>query len=375
MQYNNLEKLGERVSRLGFGCMRFPTTPEGKIDEPRAEAMLDSAYRAGVNYFDTAYFYHQHTSEAFVGRAMKKYPRESFHLATKMPMSIVTSLEQGKEIFEGQLATLQTDYIDFYLLHALSGERWEKTKEMGMVEFLEEQQRKGRIHHLGFSFHDDYAAFEKILTDREWDFCQIQFNYMDTEIQAGMKGYELAKKMGVPLFIMEPVKGGSLATISEDITQKFKAAHPDWSVASWAMRWVASLENCKVILSGMTTEEQVEDNLKTFSHLEPLTQADLKVIEEVRAAVRAKVFIGCTACRYCMPCPFGVDIPDNFRMMNDYKMYSNERALDAHWNRFLDEGERATACKKCGKCERACPQHLPIRQKLQEIAEIMAARS
>ena len=370
MQYNELEKLGERVSRLGFGCMRFPITPEGGIDEPRAEAMLESAYRAGVNYFDTAYFYHQHTSEAFVGRAMKKYPRESFHLATKMPMSIVNSLDHAKEIFEGQLAALQTDYVDFYLFHALSGERWEQAKQMGVVAYLEEQQKAGRIHHLGFSFHDSYEVFEKILTEREWDFCQIQFNYMDTEIQSGMKGYELAKRLGVPMFIMEPVKGGSLATLSEDITQKFKAVHPDWSAASWAMRWVASLDNCKVILSGMTTEEQVEDNLATFSHLEPLNEAELAVIDDVRAAIRARVFIGCTGCKYCMPCPFGVDIPRNFRMMNDYAMYSNERSLASSWKN-MDEGARATACKKCGKCERACPQHLPIRQKLKQIAEKM----
>ena len=370
MQYNELEKLGERVSRLGFGCMRFPTTPEGGIDEPRAETMLDSAYRAGVNYFDTAYFYHQHTSEAFVGRMMKKYPRDSFRLATKMPMSIVTSLDQAKEIFEGQLAALQTEYVDFYLFHALNGERWEQAKEMGIVTYLEEQQKAGRIHHLGFSFHDSYEVFEKILTECEWDFCQIQFNYMDTEIQAGMKGYELAKRMGVPIFVMEPVKGGSLATLSEDIAQKFKAVHPDWSGASWAMRWVASLDNCKVILSGMTTEEQVEDNLATFSHLEPLNEAELAVVDDVRAAIRARVFIGCTGCQYCMPCPFGVDIPRNFRIMNDYTMYSNELSLESSWKN-MDEGARATACKKCGKCERACPQHLPIRQKLMQIAEKM----
>lgn len=370
MQYNELEKLGEHVSRLGFGCMRFPTTPEGGIDEPRAEAMLDSAYRAGVNYFDTAYFYHQHTGEAFVGRMMKKYPRDSFRLATKMPMSIVTSLDQAKEIFEGQLAALQTEYVDFYLFHALNGERWEQAKAMGIVGYLEEQQRAGRIRHFGFSFHDSYEVFEKILTEREWDFCQIQFNYMDTEIQAGMKGYELAKRMGVPMFIMEPVKGGSLATLSEDIAQKFKEVHPDWSVASWAMRWVASLDNCKVILSGMTTEEQVEDNLATFSHLEPLNEAELAVVDEVRTAIQARVFVSCTGCQYCMPCPFGVDIPRNFRMMNQYAMYNNVLSLESSWKN-MDEGARATACKKCGKCERACPQHLPIRQKLMQIAEKM----
>ena len=193
---------------------------------------------------------------------------------------------------------------------------------------------------------------------------------MDQEIQAGMRGYALAEKLGVPIIVMEPVKGGSLATISDDITAKFKAAHPDWSVASWAMRWVASLNNCKIILSGMTEEDQVADNLATFSHLEPLGERELAVIENVRAALKQRVFVGCTGCKYCMPCPFGVDIPRNFKLMNDYEMYSNERALKSGWN-FIDEGARATACKKCGKCERACPQRLPIRQKLAEIAERM----
>ena len=185
-----------------------------------------------------------------------------------------------------------------------------------------------------------------------------------------MRGYALAEKLGVPIIVMEPVKGGSLATISDDITAKFKAAHPDWSVASWAMRWVASLNNCKIILSGMTEEDQVADNLATFSHLEPLGERELAVIEDVRAALKQRVFVGCTGCKYCMPCPFGVDIPRNFKLMNDYEMYSNERALKSGWN-FIDEGARATACKKCGKCERACPQRLPIRQKLAEIAERM----
>ena len=327
MEYSTLDKLGVRVSRLGFGCMRFPLTAEGKIDEPRAVAMLDTAYKAGVTYYDTAYFYHQHTGEAFLGRAMKRYPRDTFYLATKMPMSIVESLDHAKEIFEGQLAALQTDYVDFYLLHAVNGERWKQAQEMGIVDFL-------------------------------------------LEIQAGMRGYALAEKLGVPIIVMEPVKGGSLATISDDITAKFKAAHPDWSVASWAMRWVASLNNCKIILSGMTEEDQVADNLATFSHLEPLGERELAVIEDVRAALKQRVFVGCTGCKYCMPCPFGVDIPRNFKLMNDYEMYSNECALKSGWN-FIDEGARATACKKCGKCERACPQRLPIRQKLAEIAERM----
>ena len=370
MEYTTLEKLDERVSRLGFGCMRFPTTPDGAIDEPRAAAMLKTAYDAGVNYFDTAYFYHNRTAEAFLGRALKMFPRESFKLATKLPVSLIDSLEKAKEIYEGQFVSLDTPYFDFYLLHALDGERWDAVLRMGILDFLLEEQKKGRIRHLGFSFHDDYAAFERILTYRDWDFCQIQFNYMDVDVQAGMKGYELAKSRGVPVVVMEPVKGGSLATLSEEITAPLKAAHPDWSVASWAMRWVASLNNCRIILSGMSDEAQVADNLATFSGENRLSEADQQVIVQVREAIRARVFVGCTACKYCMPCPFGVDITRNFRMMNQFAMYSNERNLQGSW-KGMEEKERASACQRCGKCEKACPQHLPIREKLAEIAERM----
>ena len=193
---------------------------------------------------------------------------------------------------------------------------------------------------------------------------------MDIDVQAGMKGYELAKEKGVPLVIMEPVKGGSLATLSEDITARFKAERPEKSVASWAMRWIGSLDNCRVILSGMSDEEQVADNLATFAEFEPLSEREQQVVSEVREAIKARVFVGCTACKYCMPCPFGVDIPRNFRMMNTYTMYNNERQLAGTWK---DLGEAAaTACRKCGKCESACPQGIAIRDKLAEIAQKMA---
>lgn len=364
-------KLDATPSRLGFGCMRLPTTPEGEIDEPRAEAMLLRAYERGVNYFDTAYFYHNHKSEAFVGRVLEKLPRDSFYLATKLPLSVVGTLEDAKRIFEEQLQNLRVERFDFYLFHAINGKRWREIQENGILDFVLEQQKKGRVGYVGFSFHDDYAAFEEILTGRTWDFCQIQFNYMDVDEQAGMKGYELATRLGVPLIVMEPVKGGNLAALPEEAAKVLREARPDKSLASWAMRWVASLENCRVILSGMTTEEQVEDNLATFEDLEPLSEKEKETVDAVRGLVRARQFVGCTGCRYCMPCPFGVDIPDNFQMMNGYAMYGNEARLKSWWKGFKPE-ERADACKRCGKCEAVCPQKLPIREKLAEIAKRMA---
>ncbi len=372
MEYVNLEKLGVRPSRLGFGCMRFPTTPEGTIDEPRAMAMLDTAYRAGVNYFDTAYFYHNRTAEAFLGRALKMFPRESFKLATKLPVSLIDSLEKAKEIYEGQFVSLDTPYFDFYLLHALDGERWDAVLRMGILDFLLEEQKKGRIRHLGFSFHDDYAAFERILTYRDWDFCQIQFNYLDTDIQAGERGYALAEQLGVPLVIMEPVKGGALADLPEDLAARLRRARPGASMASWALRWAAGRANVLTVLSGMSTLEQVEDNAATFTRFQPLTQAELALVEETAAALRARVKNGCTGCRYCMPCPAGVDIPKSFRIWNRMAMYQNYPVTRRDW-KGMEAEARPDQCYRCGRCERLCPQHLPIRAQLaQAHAEITA---
>lgn len=372
MQKSRIDKLNAEPSRLGFGAMRLPTTEDGKIDEPRAAAMIQRAYEAGITYFDTAYFYHQHTSEAFLGRALSRFERGSYYLATKLPLTMVHSAEEAKAVFEGQLKDLRTDYFDFYLLHAINRERWHQVLENGVFDYVLSLQKEGKVRRLGFSFHDDYSAFEEILAARDWDFCQIQFNYMDADEQAGMRGYELAVRLGVPLIVMEPVKGGSLATLSAEIARPMKEARPDSSIASWAMRWVGSLPGCKVILSGMTTEEQLEDNIKTFERFEPLTQAEQQIVAQVRKALLKKQFVGCTRCRYCMPCPFGVDIPGNFARMNRYAMYGNERNLKAEWEE-MDASERADACRKCGKCEQVCPQGLPIRAKLAEIAERMRA--
>lgn len=367
MEKRKLEKLGIETSLLGFGCMRLPVTEQGKINEPEAERMLDQAIAQGVNYIDTAYPYHGGESEPFVGRALKKYDRSSLYLATKLPVWMVHTLDDAKRLFQEQLDRLQTDYIDFYLLHALGRERYDDMRKLGVPDWMAQLKEEGKIRYMGFSFHDSYDAFSYILNDREWDFCQIQLNYMDAGEQAGLQGYRLAQEKKVPLVVMEPVKGGSLATYAEDITGVFRSLDPEASVASYALRWVGSLPGVKVILSGMTTMEQVQDNLKTFGNFKPLSQKESETIDQIVALIKSRVQNGCTGCRYCMPCPAGVDIPGNFRAWNTYHMYQNYNMVKWSWEKELGEEKQAKNCVKCGKCEAACPQKLSIRQDLERV--------
>lgn len=373
MEYRNLERLGVSPSLLGFGCMRFPLNEDGSICEPEAEKMLDTAIEAGVTYIDTAYPYHNGDSEPFLGRVLKKYNRKDFFLATKLPIWNVKTLEDAKRLFQEQLDRLQVDYVDFYLLHCLDKEKWQTVLDLDLISYFEEMKRQGKIRFFGFSFHDDYEVFETIATYRSWDFCQIQYNYIDTDIQAGDKGYALTEKLGIPLVIMEPVKGGSLAQLPEDVTEPFKKARPDSSISSWALRWVASKPNVKVVLSGMSTMEQVEDNLHTFGNFEPLTQKESELVSQVADAIKKRTKNGCTGCAYCMPCPFGVDIPKNFRIWNDLSMYGNKEKAKQAFFQELDVSARADQCKKCGKCETVCPQSIAIRENLKAAAKELNA--
>lgn len=372
MEYRSMDKLGIKPSMLGFGCMRFPQKEDGSIDEVESEKMLDKAIEAGVTYIDTAYPYHNGESEPFVGRVLKKYKRDSFYLATKLPIWKVETIEDVKATFEEQLNRLQVDYVDFYLLHALSKERWEKILKLGVLDFCKEMKEQGKLKYIGFSFHDSYEVFEEILTSWDWDFCQIQYNYMDTEHQAGDRGYALAEKLGVPMVIMEPIKGGSLAVLPEDIAAMYKEADQEASISSWALRWVGTHSNVKVILSGMSTYSQVLDNLKTFETFKPLNQEEQVLVEKVAATIRSRVKNGCTGCRYCMPCPFGIDIPKNFAIWNQEAMYGNPAAAKRKYERELAESARADQCRKCGACEKECPQAISIREDLVRVKEDFA---
>ena len=367
MVYRKIEKLGIQTSLLGFGCMRFPMDKEGKIDEKRSLEMIDTAYQAGVNYFDTAYVYHNGDSEIFTGKALDRYDRSSYYLATKLPIWLVKKAEDVERLLDEQLKKLNKDYIDFYLIHALNKERFDTVLELGVLDELDRLKAEGKIKNVGFSFHDGYDSFERIITYRDWDFCQIQLNYMDTEEQAGLKGYELTEKLGIPLVIMEPIKGGSLAKLPESSQQYLNALDTQKSTASWALRWVASLPNVKVILSGMSDEKQVADNLDTLGNFKKLTEEELAAIKNAAEALRSRVKNGCTGCAYCMPCPAGVDIPQNFRIWNGYGMYENAGEVKWAWNQGMGDAAKAKNCVECGQCEDACPQKISIREDLKKL--------
>ena len=358
------DRYGNPISILGFGCMRFPQTA-GHINMEETEREILEAYRGGVNYFDTAYVYPG--SEAALGEILARNGiRDQVSIATKLPHYLIKSREGLEKYFAEQLRRLKTDHIDSYLMHMLTDTAtWERLKGLGILEFLAEKKKSGAIRQIGFSYHGNTEMFCKLVDCYDWDFCQIQYNYMDTEEQAGDKGYALAEELGIPLVIMEPVKGGSLANFSDDINAKFKAMDKDASIASWAFRWVGSHSNAKVILSGMSNEEQVEDNLKTFSNFKPLDEAEEKMISEIVSDLQSRVQNGCTGCRYCMPCPAGVNIPQNFALWNKYHIYGTYDHVKNAWEKDLKDEEKAKCCVKCGKCEKVCPQHLSIRRDLE----------
>lgn len=362
-----MDNIGIETSLLGFGCMRFPLLENGKIDEAEAEKMMDTAYKGGVNYFDTAYVYHNGDSEPFVGRVLDKYDRSSYFLATKLPCWEVKTIEDAHRLFESQLTRLHKDYLDFYLLHSLGKESWHRMVDLGVVEYCEKLKEQGRIRNFGFSFHDEYEVFEEIISYRKWDFCQIQLNYMDINEQAGMKGYLLAEKLGIPVIVMEPIKGSSLAAYPDDISKVFRDVNSAASTASWALRWVAGLPNVKVILSGMSLPDQVEDNIKTFSPFVPLSEKEQQAVREVAEILNTRVNNSCTGCKYCMPCPSGLDIPYNFKVWNTYGIYRNAGQVKWDWGTSMEDQYKAKNCSECGLCEEVCPQKIHIREDLKKL--------
>ena len=367
MQYREMAK-GEKCSLLGFGCMRFPTNSEGKIDRVKSTEMLKKAMDSGVNYYDTAYVYHNGESELFVGEFLKQYKRDTYYLATKLPIWLCDSEEKAEVLFAEQLEKLQTPYIDYLLLHALDKQLFETVKKFNLIALAEKWRAEGKVRHIGFSFHDDYEVFEEIINYYDWDFCQIQYNYMDTEHQAGRKGLMLAASKNIPVVVMEPIRGGGLIRFPDDVKNAFSALNPHRNLANWALSWVATHPEVKVILSGMSSMEHVEDNLHTLGEFVPLSDAEMEGVAQIVDTIRSRKLNVCTGCAYCVPCPFGVDIPRAFRLANEQAMHAEMEHYKALYNKGKPESF-ASMCRACGACESKCPQHLSIIEDLKTVAQ------
>ena len=379
MLYRKAGKTGQKLSILGFGCMRLPIIG-GKthlIDEEKAQAMVDYAVQNGVNYFDTAFIYHSEVpfqsgmSEVFLGQELKR-ERRNIHLATKFPTWYVESRADMDRFLDQQLERLQTDHIDFYLVHGLSGEMWKKVSQLGVTEFLDAALADGRIKHAGFSFHDEAPAFKPIVDAYDWSFCQIQYNFMDEDYQAGRAGLEYAASKGLGVVIMEPLRGGGLAArLPEEVQAVWEKARVKRTPAEWALRFVWNRPEVSVVLSGMSSLGQMEENVRLANQglANSLTTEELALIQEAKAIYQARTRVNCTSCGYCLPCPHGVAIPANFLQLNNLSIYRDRGAAKFFYFHILKEEQRASHCEECGQCEELCPQHIPIPAMLKEVVQ------
>ncbi len=368
MTYKDFQDI--QLSRLAMGNMRLPTKGEGMdapIDEEKAQEIIDYGMANGINYYDTAYVYHGGESEKFLGRALKKYPRESYHLATKF---FILANPDYKAVFEEQLSRLQTDYIDFYLIHGIFDHTYQQYIDSGCIAYFEEQKRLGRIKYLGFSSHAKPENLETFLQQRKWDFTQIQLNYFDWNYGTAKAEYELLEKYNVPIMVMEPCRGGRLASLSPQADALLKEAHPDWSVASWAFRWVKSLPQVQIVLSGMTRLEQIVDNVSTFSDPEGLSPEDTEILMHALDVFHGEIAVPCTACRYCCDgCPMEINIPEFLKVYNSYKIDGPRGLEDA--DHIVSSG-RPADCIGCGACAEHCPQGIAIPGIMAELAEALS---
>lgn len=372
MLYRKFGSCDFEVSALGFGCMRFPILngDSGQIDETEAIKMIRYAIDNGVNYIDTAYPYHKKTSELLVGKALKDGYRERVRLATKLPVWLTNTYEDFDKYLNEQLEKLQTNYIDFYLLHSLGKESWKKIKDLKVLDFLDAALKDGRIKYAGFSFHDDINTFKEIVDSYNWTFCQIQYNYMDENYQAGTEGLKYAADKGLAVVVMEPLRGGKLAQTPPDEVQNiFDSSSIKRTPAEWGLSWIWNQPEVSIVLSGMSTMEQISQNLETASMVPPnsLSAEDIDIINKVKTKYNELTKVKCTACEYCLPCPAGVAIPANFALYNDASIYKDTEKYINRYNKEMPEKARASSCVECGQCEEACPQHLSIREHLKEV--------
>jgi len=378
MLYRKVPKTGDELSILGFGCMRLPKKRGGGIDEKRAIRQLRYAIDHGVNYVDTAPAYHLGKSEKVLASALADGYREKVRLATKLPPWLVRSREDMDHILDTQLATLRTDHIDYYLLHHVSGSSWETMKNLGVREFLSSAKNDGRIKNAGFSFHGDLPAFKEIVDEYPWEFCQIQYNYLDEYNQAGTEGLNYAAGHRLAVMVMEPLRGGNLGgQIPAEVEKIWEDAPVRRSPAEWALRWVWNHPEVTVVLSGMNEELHIDENLRTAQEGLPcsLTDTELAIIARARDAWRRLMKVECTGCRYCMPCPAGVDIPGCFSLYNECHLFPHD--WSSRWwditrhGGLLSSDSYAGLCRQCGRCEAICPQHIPIPERLRDVSNEM----
>ena len=369
MLFRKMNKTDRKLSILGFGCMRLPQTADYAIDEQKATAMVRYAIDRGVNYIDTAYVYHNGQSEPFLGKALSEGYREKVNLATKMPVWDIESRKDMDRILDEQLQRLNTDHLDFYLLHGLSCSSWIDMVNLNVGEFLDGAIADGRIRYAGFSFHDNLQVFKEIVDEYPWTFTQIQYNYMDEEYQAGTEGLNYAAEKGLGIVIMEPLRGGVLARETTETKTLWASGGQSRTAAEWSLRWLWNQPEITVVLSGMSTMQQVKDNLKYANNGKPssLTDDELVLYEKIKTFYHSRLKIPCTKCGYCQPCMAGVEIPECFSAYNDAFIYRDTAGAKFSYDAFTGSGGDASQCQECGVCESLCPQKILIRERLKEV--------
>lgn len=374
MKYR-VDKYGNEISVLGYGCMRFSKTA-GQIDMEKAERELMAAYHAGVNYYDTAYIYGG--SEAAIGKIFEKNGiREKIKIATKLPHYLMNSIEGIEKCFQEELSRLRTDYIDYYLMHMLNDVKtWEKLVDMGILDWIKEKKESGAIRQIGFSYHGNSDSFCKVVDAYDWDFCQIQYNYLDENAQAGRKGLNHAAAKGLPVIIMEPLRGGKLVSNLPEQAKKLFAEHEKkYSPAEWAFRWLWNQPEVTCVLSGMNSMEMLEENIRVANTCEigEFTEKEESFLKEIVGEMNSKMKVGCTGCGYCMPCPANVDIPGAFAAYNVSAVDGKQEAWYEHLRSsiFRKDATSISNCIGCGKCEKHCPQGIAIREELKNAQKVL----
>lgn len=356
------------VPLLALGCMRLPMRND-EIDQQELDRMVDYCMEHGANYFDTAYMYVDSKSEFAIGKSLKRYKREDFLLADKSPIYKMKTREDVRKIFEEQLKKCQVEYFDFYMCHNINKNSVDTYRNVAMYDELVKLKKEGRIKYLGFSFHGTPDILREVVKEHKWDFAQLQINYLDWDVVKAKEQYDIVQAEGIPVTVMEPLRGGGLVNLSDKALAKLKEHYPDTTPASFGLRWAASRKNVVTVLSGMSNLQQVKENIQTFIDYKEMTEDEIKVADEISKIIQSQGEINCTACKYCMEvCPRGINIPAAFALYNQYKVSKSKMSFTMYYD-TLSEAEQPDACIKCGLCSKNCPQNLDIPALLTKIAD------